>query len=30
MLCFIPLLDPLIQRLQNARVYRGDHIDRRV
>jgi hypothetical protein len=24
---FVSLLDPLIQRLQNPRVHRGDHID---
>ncbi len=29
-LCLIPLLDPLIQRLQHARIHRRDHIHRRV
>ena len=27
---FVSLLDPLIQRLQHARVHRGDHIYRRI
>ena len=25
--CLGPLLDPLIERLQNPRIHRGDHID---
>jgi hypothetical protein len=29
-LAFAPLLDPLIQRLQHSRIYRGDHIDRSI
>ena len=29
-LCFISLLDPLIQRLQHSRVHRGDHVHRRI